>query len=175
MIPVVLGLGANKKLSSTISENEFYHPATTLKKAFSVLKNVLSNSVMSSIYKTKAMYVTDQDDFYNAAVFGYYNGEPEDLLIQLQGIEALFGRNREKEIRNGPRTLDIDIELFGNQKINTKKLEIPHPRLHERQFILIPLLDVLKVSADIPNRSVFENYLKQLPNQGVELYERIEY
>ena len=124
MIPVVLGLGSNKKLSSTISENEFYHPVDTLKKAFSVLKNVLSNSVMSSIYKTKAMYLTDQEDFYNAAVFGYYNGEAEDLLIQLQGIEALFGRNREKEIRNGPRTLDIDIELFGNEKVNTKLIFI---------------------------------------------------
>ena len=129
---------------------------------------------MSSIYKTKAMYVTDQEDFFNAAVFGYYNGNPEDLLCQTQGIEALFGRNREKEFRNGPRSLDIDIELFGNYTVNSSKLEIPHPRLQERQFILIPLLDVLKDSADIPNRSVFENYLKQLPDQGVQLYERIE-
>ena len=162
MIPVVLGLGANKKLSSTISEE------VNNKNSSLLLHSGNSETIGCP------MYVTDQEDFYNAAVFGYYNGKPEDLLIQLQGIEALFGRNRSKEIRNGPRTLDIDIELFGKEKVNTKNLEIPHPRLHERQFILIPLLDVLKDSADIPNRSVFEDYLKQLPDQGVELYERIE-
>lgn len=171
MIPVVLGLGSNKKLSLSNAEGSFLCPVEILKEAFSVLKRVLRNCSMSKIYKTKAMYVTDQDDFYNAAVFGYYNGSPEDLLNQIQGIEALFGRNRSKEIRNGPRTLDIDIELFGKQQVNTPILEIPHPRLHERQFILIPLLDVLKDYADIPSRSVFENYLKRLPDQGVQLYE----
>ena len=174
MVPVVLGLGSNKKLSLGNSEDSFLCPVEILKEAFSVLKYVLKDCVMSSIYKTKAMYVTDQEDFFNAAVFGYYNGNPEDLLCQTQGIEALFGRNREKEFRNGPRSLDIDIELFGNYTVNSSKLEIPHPRLQERQFILIPLLDVLKDSADIPNRIVFENYLKQLPDQGVQLYERIE-
>jgi 7,8-dihydro-6-hydroxymethylpterin-pyrophosphokinase len=128
MIPVVLGLGANKKLSSTISENEFYHPATTLKKAFSVLKNVLSNSVMSSIYKTKAMYVTDQEDFYNAAVFGYYNGKPEDLLIQLQGIEALFGRNRSKVRRN-----EYCASFYGRKRAFRENLARFDPKKEFRQ------------------------------------------
>lgn len=174
MIPVVLGLGSNRKLPSSLEEGVFLHPAEILKKAFSVLQNVLKDCTLSSIYKTKAMYVTDQEDFYNAAVFGYFSGTPEELLFKTQAIEALFGRNRANEFRNGPRTLDIDIELFGNETISTPNLEIPHPRLQERQFILIPLLDVLKDSADIPSRSVFENYLKHLPDQGVQLYERIE-
>lgn len=173
MVPVVLGLGSNKKLFLGSSEDSFLCPVEILKEAFSVLKYVLKDCKMSSVYKTKAMYVTDQDDFYNAAVFGYFNGTPEELLNKTQGIEALFGRNREKEFRNGPRTLDIDIELFGNETVNTSRLEIPHPRLGERQFILVPLLEVLKDSADIPSRSVFENYLKHLPDQGVQLYERI--
>ena len=173
MIPVVLGLGSNKKLSLTNAKDSFLCPVEILKEAFSVLKYVLKDCEMSSVYKTKAMYVTDQDDFYNAAVFGYFNGTPEELLNKTQGIEALFGRNRAFEFRNGPRTLDIDIELFGNRTVNTIQLEIPHPRLGERQFILVPLLEVLKDSADIPNRSVFEDYLKRLPDQGVQLYERI--
>ena len=172
MIPVVLGLGSNRKLPSSLEEGVFLHPAEILKKAFSVLQNVLKDCTLSSIYKTKAMYVTDQEDFYNAAVFGYFSGTPEELLFKTQAIEALFGRNRANEFRNGPRTLDIDIELFGNETISTPKLEIPHPRLQERQFILIPLLDVLKENADIPCRSVFEDYLKHLPDQGVQLYER---
>ena len=119
MIPVVLGLGSNKKLSLTNTKDSFLCPVEILKEAFSVLKYVLKDCKMSSVYKTKAMYVTDQDDFYNAAVFGYFNGTPEELLNKTQGIEALFGRNREKEFRNGPRTLDIDIELFGNETVNT--------------------------------------------------------
>lgn len=172
MIPVVLGLGSNRKLPSSLEDGSFLHPTEILKKAFSVLQHVLKDCSLSSIYKTKAMYVTDQEDFYNAAVFGYYSGSPEELLVQTQAIEALFGRNRANEVRNGPRTLDIDIELFGNQTVSTSTLEIPHPRLNERQFILIPLLDVLKENADIPNRSVFEEYLKHLPDQGVQLYER---
>lgn len=173
MIPVVLGLGSNRKLPSSLEEGVFLHPTEILKKAFSVLQNVLKDCTLSSIYKTKAMYVTDQEDFYNAAVFGYFSGTPEELLFKTQAIEALFGRNRANEFRNGPRTLDIDIELFGNETISTPNLEIPHPRLQERQFILIPLLDVLKENADIPNRNVFEEYLKHLPDQGVQLYERI--
>lgn len=173
MIPVVLGLGSNKKLPSSLEEGSFLHPVEILKNAFEILKYVLKDCSLSSIYKTKAMYVEDQEDFYNAAVFGYFVGTPEELLFKTQAIEALFGRDRTKEFRNGPRSLDIDIELFGNEKIATQNLEIPHPRLHERQFILIPLLDVLKENADIPNRNVFEEYLKHLPDQGVQLYERI--
>ena len=94
MIPVVLGLGSNRKLPSSLEEGVFLHPTEILKKAFSVLQNVLKDCTLSSIYKTKAMYVTDQEDFYNAAVFGYFSGTPEELLFKTQAIEALFGRNR---------------------------------------------------------------------------------
>lgn len=171
MIPVVLGLGSNCVLFSK-PENKTLSCVSILDEAFIALKTILKECKMSPVYKTKAMYVTDQEDFFNAAVFGYFSGTAQELLSQTQQIEAKFGRNRKNEIRNGPRTLDIDIELFGNETINTKNLVVPHPKLHERQFILIPLLDVLPENADIPNRSVFKNYLKQLPDQGVKLYER---
>ena len=70
-------------------------------------------------------------------VCGEYEKSAFDLLKEINQIEAILGRNRDKEIFKGPRTLDIDIELFKNSVIKTKKLEIPHKNLTERQFVLI--------------------------------------
>lgn len=176
MIPVILGLGSNNNFNDLQS-------LEILSEACRKLQNFFENQFaktdaknqkikLSSIYITRAMYVTDQNDFYNAAVLGYVSNDysPFDLLKEIQKIEALLGRDRSKEIRFGPRTLDIDIELFGNQKISTKKLEIPHPRLHERSFILTPMLEIFPRNADCFKAEVFENYLENLPDQGVRLF-----
>lgn len=127
---------------------------------------------ISSIYRTKAMYVTDQNDFFNMAVLGYVSESfsPFSLLEEIHKIEAECGRNRSLEIRFGPRSLDIDIEIFGNQTIQTSELQIPHPRLKERSFILTPMLEILPVSADCINREKIAGYLCQLPDQGVRLF-----
>ena len=127
---------------------------------------------ISSIYRTQAMYVTDQNDFFNMAVFGYVCDDfsPFSLLEEIHKIEAECGRNRSKEIRFGPRSLDIDIELFGNQSIQTPDLQVPHPRLKERSFILTPMLEILPVSADCIDREMFADCLRQLPDQGVRLF-----
>ena len=91
------------------------------------------------------MYVVDQEDFYNMALVGLLDDGicARALLEKIHEIEAAFGRAREKEIRFGPRSLDIDIEFFGRQKILEPDLQIPHPRLKERAFVLTPLLEVL--------------------------------
>ena len=78
------------------------------------------------------------------------------MLDDIHQIEAKFGRNRKKEIRNGPRTLDIDIELFGNQIIKTNTLEIPHIRIKERAFVLKPMLEILPNLADPITGDLFE-------------------
>lgn len=184
-IPVVLGLGSNRSIEKLDEEintetneefdkvkNEILTPSQILQYACNRLSGILENMMCSSLYTTKPMYVTDQDDFFNMAVFGFFKGTPHELLEKTQKIENDFGRNRQNEIRNGPRTLDIDIELFGNQKIIDADLVVPHPRLKERAFILIPLLEILPKDADIPHRDLFEQYLKQLPDQGVQLYGR---
>ena len=121
----------------------------------------MSDLHFSSVYKTPAMYVTDQEDFYNAAVVGYVADDTDafDFLKKINQIEAKYGRDRDREIRFGPRSLDIDIELFGDEHIDSPTLQIPHIRMEERAFVLIPSIEVLKYSAD---EIVREKYIKCL-------------
>lgn len=163
----VLGLGSNKSFASLDSLH-------LLAKACDFLEPLLSDFRFSSVYRTKPMYVTDQSDFYNMAVSGQTELSAHELLSKIHEIEAKFGRDRKSEIRNGPRSIDIDIELFGNEEIHfsdssdpMKNLEVPHPRLSERAFVLIPLLEVLPSNADIQSRD-FEKSLAQIGNQGAE-------
>lgn len=139
------------------------------------LKSVLESLVCSSVYITKARYVTNQDDFYNMVVKGYVPDSmtPYDLLNIIHDIEAEGGRNREKEIRFGPRSLDIDIEEFGDTVVSDEILQIPHPRIQERAFVLIPALEILDESSDYLLRKRYENFLKDLPEQGVLKYSKI--
>ncbi len=138
MTAVALGLGSNKKFSCLRSEE-------ILGGAVSELSKILCGVRFSSVYRTKAMYVSDQDDFFNMALVGFLDDDvgARALLEKIHEIEAAFGRDREKEIRFGPRSLDIDIEFFGRQKILENDLQIPHPRLKERAFVLVPLLEIL--------------------------------
>ena len=139
------------------------------------LKSVLESVVCSSVYITKARYVTNQDDFYNMVVKGYVSDSmsPYDLLNIIHEIEAEGGRNREKEIRFGPRSLDIDIEEFGDIVISDEILQIPHPRIQERAFVLIPALEILNESSDYLLRKRYESFLKDLPEQGVSKYSKL--
>lgn len=111
----------------------------------------MENTVISSVYCTKPMYVEDQEYFYNMVILGTVSDDmdPHRLLQRIHEIEASLGRDRSKELRFGPRSIDIDIEFFGDFEINTEDLQIPHPRLHERAFVLQPLLEILPKTADI--------------------------
>ena len=151
---VLLGLGSNKSFDNKSS-------LELLAAAGGELNNLMSDIHFSSVYKTPAMYVTEQEDFYNAAALGYVADDVDafDFLHKINKIEAKYGRDRAKEIRFGPRSLDIDIELFGDEVINTPELQIPHIRMEERAFVLIPSIEVLKYSAD---ELVREKYIKCL-------------
>ena len=132
------------------------------------LQAILINPVFSSVYKTKAMYVEDQEDFYNMVALGFVSEdlEPEDCLRVINKIEEKYGRNRDKEIRFGPRSLDIDIEEFGDVVINTEKLQIPHIRIKERPFVLIPLLEIFPEYADEIKKNEYLESLLELENKG---------
>lgn len=132
------------------------------------LSAILQNPSFSSVYRTKAMYVENQEDFYNMVACGYVADEkdPFTLLSEINAIEAKYGRNRGKEIRFGPRSLDIDIELFGNKNIKTEKLTVPHERITEREFVLVPLLEILENSADKVERQKYQMYLEKLRSGG---------
>lgn len=141
---VVLGLGSNRNFDR-------FSSVDLLKKAVLHMNRILSESVYSSVYRTKAMYVEDQSDFYNMVMLGTLSDEytPHWLLEYIHRVESLLGRNRSKEIRFGPRSIDIDIEFFGDSEINDSDLQIPHPRLYERAFVLKPLLEILPKCSDV--------------------------
>jgi len=92
---------------------------------------------VSRIYETKAMYYENQDAFFNGVVLLETDLEPLALLDTLQSIELEEGRRR--DIDKGPRTLDLDIILYGSAQFNHERLKIPHPLMMEREFVLRPL------------------------------------
>jgi 2-amino-4-hydroxy-6-hydroxymethyldihydropteridine diphosphokinase len=94
----------------------------------------------SSLYRTKPVGFTDQNWFINAAMLCESALEPASLLEVLLDMEKSFGRVR--TIRWGPRTLDLDILHYGNRRIDTPGLKLPHPLLHERLFVLAPLAEI---------------------------------
>jgi 2-amino-4-hydroxy-6-hydroxymethyldihydropteridine diphosphokinase len=103
----------------------------------------------SSLYRTAPVGYADQPDFVNACALVETQLAPRALLDALLALEQRQGRVR--DIRNGPRTLDLDIVLYGDQVIDEPGLKVPHPRAHERAFVLRPLLEVWP-DAVIPGR-----------------------
>lgn len=147
MSRIILGLGSNK------GDKKEY-----LNSAYVALRGILRNVRCSSIYQTSPQDYVCQDDFFNMVLEGEYEGTPFSLLEEIQKIEARNGRNREKEIPKGPRTLDIDILFFGDISLNMPNLIIPHPQIEKRAFVIIPLLELFP---DFTKGSI--SYKKLLP------------
>jgi len=104
----------------------------------------ISDSVLverSSLYSSKPMGPEDQPDYVNAVAALDTLLSPAELLKKLERIEDLQGRKRGGE-KWGPRILDLDLLLYGKEKINTPDLTVPHPGLHERDFVIYPLAEV---------------------------------
>jgi 2-amino-4-hydroxy-6-hydroxymethyldihydropteridine diphosphokinase len=96
----------------------------------------------SSDYRTPPWGVTDQPAFVNCALTAATALTPIELLARAQAVEAAFGRDRSREHRWGPRTLDIDLIAYGDMELDTPQLTLPHPRLFERPFVLLPLAEI---------------------------------
>ena len=94
----------------------------------------------SPLYQTEPVGKKEQDWFINGVFAMETSMEPAELLEFLLGVEKMMGRVRTE--RWGPRVIDLDILLFGQEVINEEALRIPHPRLHERRFVLVPLRDI---------------------------------
>ena len=124
----------------------------------------LSVTHISSLYKTKPIGKIDQPDFINAVIKLEGDISPEKLHAELQDIETQAGRIRFE--LNEPRTLDLDILLIDNIIMQTKKLTIPHPRMHLRQFVIVPLFEINQ-ELNIPGIGSIKEILKSLPDQGV--------
>lgn len=96
----------------------------------------------SSLYRSAAVGNIPQDDYINAVARISTELEPLDLLLELQAIEYAYYRRRDGEERWTPRTLDLDIILFGNRKMNDSHLIVPHPEFINRRFVLEPMLEI---------------------------------
>lgn len=97
---------------------------------------------VSDVYETEPWGYTDQDNFYNICAEIETELSPNALLGACLGIEAAFGR--ERPFKNAPRILDVDLLLYEGVAMNAPELILPHPRMHERAFVLVPLKDVLE-------------------------------
>lgn len=167
MKKVILGLGSNRSFNGL-------SPVQLLDEACLELEKILAKPVFSSIYTSKAMYVTDQEDFYNMVAIGFVPDEenPYEFLEKLHKIENKYGRDRSKEIRFGPRSLDIDIEEFGDLISDDPVLLLPHPRIKERAFVLIPLLEIYSDSAENSKEKEFSEALSILNKDEVKLFRK---
>ncbi len=96
----------------------------------------------SSLYRSEAVSDIEQDDYINAAAKIKTRLKPMALLLELQAIEYAFYRQRDQEQRWAPRTLDLDIILFGNLYIEDSHLKIPHPEFSSRLFVLEPMYEI---------------------------------
>ncbi len=144
-----------------------------LKKAILLLENQENIAVVntSSVYETDPVGYTDQDLFLNMAIQVETSLGPIDLLDTCLEIELNLGRKR--EIKWGPRTLDLDILLFNHENIETEKLTIPHPRMSERAFVILPLLE-MDPNLTLPNmKEPLKNCLQSITDrEGVRIWKQ---
>lgn len=129
MATVFLGLGTN-----------LGDRAANLRTALDALATVADIDAVSAIYETAPLYVTDQPAFLNMAVRARTRLAPMDLLRALKRMEAELGRVA--SVRYGPRLIDLDILFYDGVVMDEPDLILPHPRVHERRFALVPLADV---------------------------------
>ena len=117
-------------------------PAATLAATVRRLGALGEVKEQSSLYRTEPVGFADQPHFLNAAVALETDLDARQLLSKLLAIEKEFGRDRSAGIANGPRTLDLDILLWNSLQVNEPGLELPHPRMAERAFVLVPLAEI---------------------------------
>jgi 2-amino-4-hydroxy-6-hydroxymethyldihydropteridine diphosphokinase len=117
-------------------------PRETLEAAILRLSELGTVIARSSLHTTAPVGYADQPEFLNAAAALETSLAPEALLDGLLAIERDFGRDRSHGIPNGPRTLDLDILLYGDHILSTPNLQVPHPRMAERAFVLVPLAEI---------------------------------
>jgi len=151
-----LGLGSN-----------LHQPVSQLNDALGRLGKVDRIELLetSGFYRTPPWDDDQQDDFINAVVRIDTDLGPVSLLHVLQEIENEMGRQRSGR-RWGPRLIDIDLLLYGDQQIQSVELELPHPRMHERAFVLVPLCE-LDETVTIPGHGVAKLLLRQLDSRGI--------
>lgn len=142
-------------------------PASQVIRGFQDIANLPKTELIktSSLYKSAAVGYLNQPDFINAVVEINTQLSPETLLEKLLNIEKKAGR--ERPFANAPRVLDLDVLLYDDLAINTKKLTLPHPRMHQRGFVLLPLAEIAP-DLVIPNYGNVVKLAGTYKNQGIK-------
>ena len=138
-------------------------PDATLAAAAERLASLGRIIARSSLYSTTPVGLANQPRFLNAAVALQTRLAPRPLLDALLSIERDFGRDRSVALLNGPRTLDLDILLYGDLVVGEPGLEIPHPRLAQRAFVLVPLAEIAPRAVDSRSGLTAAQLLANLP------------
>lgn len=156
MIPAYIALGSN-----------LCRPQSQLSKAVGALESLPDTRLerISSVYRSAAVGPGTQPDYLNAVLLLATKLSPIALLDAMQQIEVNQGRVR--DVRWGPRTLDLDLLLYGDIKITSSELTIPHPRMQQRNFVLYPLREISDTDLILPDGSDLDTLLRQCPREGL--------
>ena len=156
MTDVFVGIGSNLK-----------DPKSQVRQGISDVGNTGGLRILtaSSFYISKPVGRLDQPNFVNAVIKIDTEKSPLELLHLLLAIEDRRGRMR--AAKNAPRTLDLDILLYGSDIISEEKLSVPHPRMHERAFVLVPLLEIAP-NVTIADRGRVSDLIKKVTTEGVK-------
>lgn len=157
-VRVALGLGSN-----------LGDRAENLRFARREIGRFLEELRCSRVYETEPRHVTDQPPFLNACCVGKTTLAPEELLARCREVERAAGRTRGGE-RYGPRVLDVDILLYGGRRVERPGLRIPHPRMMERAFVLVPLSEVAGRWVHPELGATVEELASRVSREGVEPY-----
>ena len=157
-VTAYIGLGSNLE-----------NPPEQVQKAFQELDKLSATECVkrSGLFLTRPLGPQDQPDYINAAVKLETGLTAQRLLDELQGLEQLHQRVRKVE-QWGPRTLDLDLLLYDQQRITTARLRVPHPRMAERAFVLYPLAEVAPLDLRIPGYGMLGELLEQVLSDGVQ-------
>lgn len=156
-IRVYIGIGSNLE-----------DPVAQVKDAIEELE-MLPDTILaarSSLYTCKPMGPQDQPDYINAVVALDTLLSPDDLFTRLVAIEEQAGRVRDGE-QWGPRILDLDLLLYGKKKIDEAHLTVPHPGMHERDFVIIPLAEIAG-NMKIPGHGLLSTLINQVENHSLK-------
>lgn len=141
-------------------------PQVQINQAFDALARLPDTRLVarSSSYRSAPVGYAEQPDFINAVACVETQLAPHDLLQSLLGIEQAFGRVR--EFRNAPRILDLDLLLYDDMCLHQPGLTLPHPRMHERAFVLLPLVEIAP-DCVIPGQGLARDWLARCEHQAI--------